>query len=407
MDTPNNVAAQAFEKIAFQASQVFTPSQPILNDALFSGRLMQIRTIVDAVNQPGQHAILYGERGVGKTSLANVLATFLRGYATVIAPRIGCFSTDTYSDLWRKAFNEIRFTTEQPSIGYREQIKTVASTFASQLPEMISHDVVRSALTQLGANHVTTVLIFDEFDTLASPETRKAMAETVKLLSDYSVPATLVLVGVADSVSGLLEDHKSVERAMVQVRMPRMSDQELREIIDKGAAQLDVTFDPQAASMITALSRGLPHYTHLLSLYAVREAVDDQSNVIQDGHVRRAIDTAIRNTQQSTIEAYDKATASSQKNNIFREVLLACAQAETDELGYFTPAAVRDPLSRIKKKIYEIPAFVGHLHQLSEEPRGSILQRIGVPRRHRFRFSNPIMQPFVLLRGVADRNARG
>jgi Holliday junction resolvasome RuvABC ATP-dependent DNA helicase subunit len=33
---------------------------------------------MDAINQQGQHVLIYGERGVGKTSLANVLSGFLK-----------------------------------------------------------------------------------------------------------------------------------------------------------------------------------------------------------------------------------------------------------------------------------------------------------------------------------------
>jgi hypothetical protein len=38
----------------------------------------------------------------------------------------------------------------------------------------------------------------------------------IKVLSDNSVPATLVLVGVADSVDALIVEHQSIERALVQ-----------------------------------------------------------------------------------------------------------------------------------------------------------------------------------------------
>jgi DNA polymerase III gamma/tau subunit len=57
-----------------RGGEVFTPSAPIDNQALFAGRVNQLNRIIGAVSQRGQHAILFGERGVGKTSLANVLS---------------------------------------------------------------------------------------------------------------------------------------------------------------------------------------------------------------------------------------------------------------------------------------------------------------------------------------------
>src|ERR1700675_1362417 len=94
----------------FRVSQVFTPASPVREADLFAGRIDQIRKVVDAINQPGQHAIIFGERGVGKTSLSNILATKLRSAGSavgILAPKVTCESSDTYVSLWRKVLSEI------------------------------------------------------------------------------------------------------------------------------------------------------------------------------------------------------------------------------------------------------------------------------------------------------------
>ncbi len=58
-------------------SSVFTPGVPVHSRDLFVGRFDQIMLVTAALSQPGQHVVLYGERGVGKTSLANVLTEFV------------------------------------------------------------------------------------------------------------------------------------------------------------------------------------------------------------------------------------------------------------------------------------------------------------------------------------------
>jgi hypothetical protein len=51
----------------------------------------------------------------------------------------------------------------------------------------------------------------------------------------------------------------------------------------------------------------------------------------------------------------------------------------------------------------EIPTFQRHLKELSESPkRGCLLQKKGLPRRRRYRFTNPLMQPYVVMRGIAE-----
>jgi hypothetical protein len=82
---------------------------------------------------------------------------------------------------------------------------------------------------------------------------------------------------------------------------------------------------------------------------------------------------------------------------------MACALAPAGEFGYFTPAAVREPLSAIRGKTYTIPAFAKHLTSFSTPERGCILQKEGVKRKFRYRFSNPLMQPFAVMKGVASK----
>ncbi|MFY9719669.1 MAG: ATP-binding protein [Candidatus Cybelea sp.] len=77
---------EGLKRLHYEASEVFTPSSPIDSNDLFAGRRQQVTQIINAINQGGQHAGLYGERGVGKTSLANVIVGFWRGAANIIAP---------------------------------------------------------------------------------------------------------------------------------------------------------------------------------------------------------------------------------------------------------------------------------------------------------------------------------
>ena len=50
---------------------------------------------------------------------------------------------------------------------------------------------------------------------------------------------------------------------------------------------------------------------------------------------------------------------------------------------------------------YEIPSFANHLKQFCSEERGNILERRGKTRNSRYRFPDPLMQPFITLQGVS------
>lgn len=391
-----------FVQLALDAGRVFTPGAPIDEKALFAGRTDQVRQVVDAVSHAGQHAVIYGERGVGKTSLASVLSDFLRGAGQgILAPRVNCDGSDTYSSLWRKAFSDIELSRERQGIGFQSETTLERQSIADQLPTEISPDDVRRTLTRLSRG-ILLIVIFDEFDRLPRSGIAGLMADTIKMLSDHSVSATLVIVGVADSVDQLIKEHQSIERALVQIPMPRMSRRELTEIIEIGLSRLGMTASNEAADQITTLSQGLPYYTHLLGLHASREALDRGTKTVELPHVDFAIRKALEKSQQSIRNAYYIATKSPRRDNLFKQVLLACALAKTDEFGYFTASALKIPLKKIMQKSYDIPSFARHLKEFCETKRGLILCKTGESHRVRFRFSNPLMQPFVTLHGFSE-----
>jgi hypothetical protein len=93
----------------------------------------------------------------------------------------------------------------------------------------------------------------------------------------------------------------------------------------------------------------------------------------------------------------------SSRKTIFPQVLLACALARLDEKGTFSSSDVRQPLSRIMGSPYEIHYFARNLFDLCQDQRGSILERIDVAKRYRYRFVNPLMQPFIIMHGLESQ----
>ncbi|UQO35932.1 AAA family ATPase [Burkholderia cepacia] len=389
--------AERFEWMQ-KISAVFTPSAPIDQKALFSGRIEQFNEVLTAVSQRGQHVIVFGERGVGKTSLATVISRVFGGKATnrLSSGTINCDPTTTFSSLWHKVFREVPVPNPAPGGGLiAAESKIGSANLAQFLPDVVTPDDVRHLLQRMPR----IVIVIDELDRIQDRETTTLLADTIKNLSDHAVESTLILVGVADSVDSLITEHQSVERALVQVRMPRMDVTEIREIIDKGLSTLGMTMDEIAREKIAVLSQGLPHYTHLLCLNALLSAVDRGSKHAETIDVTSAIEKAHKGAQLSIINAYHKATTSS-RENLYPQVLLACALANRDSLNYFAAADVRDPMSRIMRRSYDIPAYSQHLNALCEAARGPILQRTGTTRKFRFRFVNPLMQPYVVMEGV-------
>ncbi|NQW53505.1 MAG: AAA family ATPase [Rhodospirillales bacterium] len=380
--------------LQLEIRSIFTPATPIRESDLFSGRLDQIDELSEACIEPGRHAVLYGDRGIGKTSLANIFHRRIRALTRhIYATRVQCGPSDTFESLWARAFDELHVKSEDGS----ERIPLSKLRGTGIFP-----DDVRRMLDLFLPNELP-IIIFDEFDKARDSEIRPLMANTIKNLSDFGSRATVIIVGVSDDVNALIGEHESIKRCVTQIRMPRMSNEELRGIIEKRTPLLQMNISNAAKWKIVILSRGLPNYAHYLGRHAALAATWDKTLGITEDHVGKAINAILAQMQESCREDYEKAIHSNQEN-IYKQVLLACAMVPTtDEMGYFAPSEVVEPLSQIIGKSMRIANFQNHLIKFTDAERGNILRRIGRPRSYKFRFADPMMQPFIILRGIADK----
>src|SRR5438105_1153513 len=102
-----------WRRLRFEAGRIFTPSTPIGIADLFSGRLPQISKLVDTVAERGRHALIYGEPGVGKTSLAQIIQHLIPSDKSKVRYiKKSAFSSDTYSSIWMSIFRDIKFTAD-------------------------------------------------------------------------------------------------------------------------------------------------------------------------------------------------------------------------------------------------------------------------------------------------------
>jgi hypothetical protein len=375
----------------------FRPSAPVNSEDLFSGRKEQRWNLQEAITAVGQHAIIFGERGVGKSSLAALTVSIHKtlGY---IAVRVTCDVGDNFNSIWKKFADECAiYLADNPDhpIELEEAIERATDVLMS---DPLSPAEVRIALRHILAWR-PVVIFLDEFDQVSDPGSLELTSNLIKTLSDQIESVTLIPVGVADSIDQLIRGHQSISRNLVQVRMPRMQRQELQEIATTGFEMLGLRASHDAMRFLTYVPQGLPQYAHILGQEGARQALMESQRVVTTQHMLNGLRVGLDKMDHTLSSAYRQATYTA-RNSRYAEVLLACALTTRDEYGYFSPTDISPRFAEITATDHaDVSRFNRHLIDLSED-RGEVLTQTGPPRRHRYRFTDPLMEPYVLLRGL-------
>jgi Cdc6-like AAA superfamily ATPase len=387
------VTADDWMHLRFEITSLFDGA-PIDEEDLFAGRSSEVAKILESVMTKSKHVVLYGEKGVGKTSLSNVF--WKRYNATVrsfIVARVQAGPQDSFSSLWTRALDELK------SVGVANG-KSSYVAFETQFIDLTPSQV-RRELQRCGANALP-IIIIDEYNEIENADAKRLTSNLIKELYDFAVTTTVILVGVAENISDLIAGHTSLDRALIQVPLHRMSDSELKEIIQKRATRTAINFSGDAMWTIITLSRGLPYFTQTLAKHAALNAIEKRRTVVNNEDVEASMQSFIDETERLFRDRYREATRSNQ-DSFFQHSLLACALSKTDDEGFFTANDVVEPYSAIMKERKRIAHFEKHLRRFSSDEGGNILIKRGGDRQQQFRFADPMMQPYVIIRGIQSR----
>ena len=218
----------------------FKPKSPISDDKLFSGRLLQIRDVLDTVYEDGGHAIIFGERGIGKTSLATE-----RKIAPIISSLrvtyVSCGTKDDFSTIWGNAFNNFVLDREEPADYFRKKNNPYA---------------IYNVLEELDKS-TYNLFVFDEFDRIRDEDTLTMMGDLIKHFSNNPINTTIIVVGVGDTLMELFGSHESISRCCTQIKMPRMTAAELKEILDDRILRIGFEISKKVEDGIIKLSQGM------------------------------------------------------------------------------------------------------------------------------------------------------
>jgi Cdc6-like AAA superfamily ATPase len=289
-DQLNPTVSDRFAAMRLKLRRAFTPAQPIVDRRMFAGRTELIRALIDAIEDQRLHAVIYGDRGIGKTSTLHVLAEAARE-ARYLVIYVSCSSSTSFDEFFQAVAHEIPLlylsnygpTSQQAERG-------------AKLEELITQTPVSvRAASQFCAKVAGTrvLILLDEFDRTASAAFRRQIADFVKNLSDQSARVQLLIAGVAANLTEILAEIPSIQRNILALEVPKMTPAELRELVLHGQNVSGLTFEGDAVEVLVAAADGYPYLASLLGQHAGLAALQEERASVSVRDVSAAISVAL------------------------------------------------------------------------------------------------------------------
>jgi Cdc6-like AAA superfamily ATPase len=224
--------------------QTFTPGAPIDDPAMFAARRDEVMRLHNFVQTPGEVAFIFGERGVGKTSLAkHTAAKFSKEFNWKDPLFKSCDPDDEFATLLAQPLREVgvdilvdvECTEEHDQRYLNVKLRPLGGKLGGNRKDM---EIRRGNSSQASQPSwaaeklagLRRIFVIDELDILDLPETKRKLATFIKHLSDRRSQFKIVITGIAESMEELLAGHASNLRCLKEVRLRRMTEDDVAAV---------------------------------------------------------------------------------------------------------------------------------------------------------------------------------
>lgn len=410
MTIPSHTDKHDFGK---ELNRLLSPSHPVQTIEFLKGRERELTAIERALFAEGRHIFIFGDRGVGKSSLA---ATAAYQYQSsdgkpifVSAAHDATFQT-IIANIANKALgrSKTEAVKNSESIGLEwHGLKWAAGQevnpvdVASRIPSVSD---AAELLYEVGMRHSQKpIVVIDEFDTLGSAEERNKFAHLLKHLGDKNANIKIIFTGIGSSLEELLGAHLSAYRQLAQIELPRLGFDARREIVENTAASFGMSLDNEIEWRIPMISDGYPYYVHLMTEHMLWAAFDDPKEVhtLTWGHHVDGLQSAIALISGELKKPYQRAVM--YRDSEVEDVVWSTAVGEDLERqlsdmyeAYRVVARQRERLA-----VLESTEYSEAVRRLKEPGYGSILAQVkGRPRW--YTYNEKMLRGYVRMQAAAQ-----
>lgn len=231
----------------------FSTAMPVTDRHGLAGRNNELEKLVEAIVVQRKHAVIFGTRGSGKTSLARVFGD-LADEAGCIALYGSASGDADFDSLFRPFLSELPMS----AAGQEKARKLMSGPI----------DVTRLAALLVEDVRQRSILIVDEYDRVQSDEAKTDVATLLKLLTDIHSPVQVVLVGIAGDVDGLIAAHPSLRRHIAPQRVAPIPKRDLERLLMSCAENARLGLDSDALDALAGAAMGSPYHARLFGMQA-------------------------------------------------------------------------------------------------------------------------------------------
>ncbi len=381
--------------MAVDPKKLFFPNKAIRqeNKEFFAGRRDLLKKACLSVGRDEFSAVVFGDRGIGKTSFGWQLLELLSGDFDVLKqslqpldlkeiaelPKFKCIWLQCQSymeniegvllSILKETAKDHSLSSEFPNVYSNKKVKdTIQRKYKIDLgvisaeflfakdkeqEEHRSHKTVIQDLFKevLGfckeSNQNQPIIIFiDEFESLPD---RIGVGQLIKTMED----ARFVIIGIADNIDEIIKDHESANRKLAdsKIKIPRLSTTEINFIFDKAEleAKGDIVFDSAFREAAVFKSYGYPFLVQQFGFFALRAVLDARLSqvpiVIGVEYLKEAIDRLFKDKSESVL--YRKLIENLQGNAQAKKEIL---KVVADHPDYISIEDIRNKISgRLKR----------------------------------------------------------
>lgn len=402
----------------------FTPAKEVQDIERFAGRTELLDGLSGALQADGAQIVLYGQRGIGKSSLARVLGQMATNDKEAIsrltvAPHVNFdylpvhITCDDSIDCIDKLL--LRLLTDAGALADWIPFKVVERKSGGEAGGKVGIKIVElsgkatgsiteraveveadlqttfinacRAIVSSGISAHGLLIIIDEFDRIAD---KKGIASLLKAMGPERV--TFAMVGVASDINELIADHESVTRQLADgnIRVTPMDRNDLAEIISRAMTALDdkYSFELAAIEWITSIAKGHPFYVHLVGKHALLRTIHAGQTVVTEAIAREALaDIAMKESAPVQEATYKRAVG----HSYVRERILK-GFASRDEEEIYTTDLYGDMARELHVDPSAISVYVGHL---ASDKYGAVISKA---RDRYYQFNDSLFKAYAAAR---------